>query len=892
MIGETLSHFRITAKLGEGGMGEVYRAEDTNLGREVAIKVLPQAFTEDHEQFARFEREAHVLASLNHPNIANIYELAQSDKSHFLVLELVEGEDLAVRLSRGPILVENALPLALQLAEALEAAHDKGIVHRDLKPANVMVGPDGTAKVLDFGLAKALESDPGPSRSDLTQSPTLTAQMTQEGVLLGTASYMSPEQARGEAADRRADVWAFGIVLMEMLTGKQVVAGKTASEGLAGVLAREPEWDDLPRATPQCIRRLLERCLEKDVRRRLQAIGEARISIESCLAAPEAEDERGPRASWLQTAQWGLIAGLSVAVAIAIWTPWQTERVGLTSRLVIPTAPLATSRVALSLSPDGRRMVYAAEDDAVSGLYLRELDSFEAQRIPGTENAVAPFFSPDDRWVGFFANGKLKKVSASGGKPTVVCDAPNGASGAWGEDGTIVFAVMGEGLRTVPAAGGEPRQLTARDPEKMEWQHSEPRFLPDGRTILFTVFDGGCKALRIAARSLETGDELTLVEGASSPLYSPTGHLLYVQGSGLLAAPFDAESLQITGPSVQVVDEVLAAEEGCSNAQISLSQDGSLAYVSRSELLSGASLVWVSRRGTVAPMTEDLGRVAGPRISPGEEKLVLWIGGGVQQVYLYDLSRGVLSPLTSEGSSFWPLWTPDGQWLVFPHFVGPVVNLFRKRADGSGGIERLTESELHQQPMSFSPDGDVLAYHQSLDPTTGWDIGILEMDTLRVVPFLETPANERWPSFSPDGSWLAYSSNESGRPEIWVTEYPGPGRKELLSVGGGTEPAWSPQGDELFYRNRDKMMVVPVVTQPRLSIGKPDVLFEGVFQAGSYGRNYDVSGDAQRFVMVQGQGGGSIAGGEGIASVRRPTQIQVVLNWTDELERIFEGTSN
>ena len=891
MIGTTLSHFKITAKLGEGGMGEVYRAEDTKLGREVAIKVLPAAFTQDPERFARFEREAHVLASLNHPNIAAIYDLAEDDGIHFLVLELAEGEDLAACLAHGPIPVKEALPLALQLAEALEAAHDKGIVPRDLKPANVMVGPDGTAKVLDFGLAKALESEPGPSRSDLTHSPTLTAQMTQEGVLLGTASYMSPEQARGEAADRRADVWAFGIVLMEMLTGKRVYAGKTVSESLAGVLAREPEWDDLPRATPQCIRRLLERCLEKESRRRLQAIGEARITIESHLASPEAEKVKGPRASWLPTAQWGLITVLSVAVAFAIWTPWRTERVDPTVRLTIPTEELATSRVALSLSPDGRRIVYAAEEDAMSGLYLRELDSFEAQRIPGTENAVGPFFSPDNRWVGFFADAKLKKVSVLGGKPTVVCDAPYLSSGAWGEDDTIVFGVTGEGLKTVPAAGGEVRQLTARDAEKGEFLHSGPRFLPDGRTIAYTVFDSGCKALRIAAKSLETGDELTFVEGARSPLYSPTGHLLYVQGSALLAAPFDAQLLKITGPGVQVVNEVMTGEGSCINAQISLSQDGSLAYVSGGELFGGA-LVWVSREGTVAPISEDLGHALGPRVSPDGQRIALWIGGGVQQVFLYDLSRGVLSPLTSEGSSFWPLWTPDGQWLVFPHFVGPVVNLFRKRADGSGGLERLTESELHQQPMSFSPDGEVLAYHQSMDPITGFDIGILEMDTLRAVPFLETPANEGQPSFSPDGSWLAYATNESGRYEIWVTEYPGPGRKELLSVGGGREPVWSPQGDELFYRNRDKMMAVPVATQPTLSIGKPEVLFEGAFPSYSYGRNYDVSADAQHFLMVQRQGGGTFVGGEGIESVRRPTQIQVVLNWFEELERIFEGLSN
>jgi eukaryotic-like serine/threonine-protein kinase len=884
--GTKLGTYEVVAPIGAGGMGEVYQAHDSNLRRDVAIKVLPEAFAHDADRLARFRREAQLLASLNHTNIATIHGLEQSGDTSYLVMELVSGETLAERVKAGPLGIEEALKIAVQIAEALEAAHEKNIIHRDLKPANVKVTLEGKVKVLDFGLAKAFAGD--GANDDPSNSPTLSAAATMQGTILGTAAYMSPEQARAKACDKRTDIWAFGCVLYELLTGRQAFHGETTTEILAAVLRGEPDWQALPETTPLSIRALLRRCLQKEMNKRARDAGDARIEIEEALAAPVTAElttaaptkgfhALGRRALILSVST--LLLGAAIA-SIAVWNlkPSPPQPISRVTIALPPGQQLAglENGPAVALSPDGTHLVYVARLDRTQQLYLRAMDSLEFRPIPGTEEAVNPSFSPDGQWVGFFAGGKLKKVSVSGGAAITLGDAVEPRGVSWGSQGMIAFGpTTGGALTQVSEAGGAPQPLTHL--EKGENSHRWPEFLPGGKAVLFAT--GGTANIwnnaQVAVQSVGSGERRTLIQAGTYPRYSVSGHLVYAQLGTLMAVPFDPQRLTATGAAVPVLESVLQSITN-GDAQYSISDTGSLVYLPGGVQSAQSRLVWVSRNGAEQPVAAPAHAYQTPRLSPDGRRVAMIIQEQEAQIWLYDLSRDTLTRSTFEGiNNVVPAWTPDGKRIAFASTKEGAQNLFWQLADGAGGLERLTTSEYTQVPMSWSPNGQFLAFLE-VNPTTGYDIWVLGMGDHKAQPFLRTPFNESVPRFSPDGRWLAYISNESGRYEIYVQPYPGPGGKWQISTEGGTEPTWNPNGRELFYRSGGKMMAVDISTQSGFSAGKPRMLFEGQYLPTPFTNpNYDVSSDGQRFLMLkpveQAQAG--------------PTQINVVLNWFEELKQ-------
>jgi serine/threonine-protein kinase len=877
--GTKLGPYEILSQIGAGGMGEVYRARDPKLGRDVAIKVLPEAFARDAERMARFQREAKVLASLNHPNIATIYGLEDSDDTHALVMELVEGPTLADRIKAGPIPVDESVRIARQIADALEYAHERGIIHRDLKPANVKVTNDDAVKVLDFGLAKALERD--PSSFDISTSPTISRMATMQGVLLGTAAYMSPEQAKAKPVDRRTDIWAFGCVLYEMLTGKQAFTGETVTDTLASIIKEEPDWKLLPSATPMRVLVLLQRCLQKDPKQRLRDIGDARISLEEVLSGEGTPSPAvGPPAKqW----RWWLALGIAVVIvaAAASLVTWNLKPLPAKPviRTVINLPPgdqlAAEDYPAIAISPDGTQIAYVALHSGTRQIYLRALDSLEARPLAGTEGGNTPFFSPDGQWLGMFASGKLKKISVSGGAAVTVANLAGGnpRGAAWSGSGTIAFSPsLNTALQQVSDGGGTSERLARL--EKGETSHRWPEFLPGGEALLFAASG---ENPQIAVQSLGSGERRNLAPGGTSPRYATSGHLVYAQGGNLMAAAFDPRRLQVVGSAVPVLEGVLQLATG--GAEYSLSTTGSLVYVAGGAQSLALRLAWVSRNGAEQALTVVPHGYGYPALSPDGRRLAISVAepAGPTQIWLYDLARDTLTRLTFGGFSTTPVWTPDSKRVAFlSNREGPTV-AFWQLADGSGGPERLTSSEYVNAPHSFSPDGQLLAYTE-LNPTTGNDIWVLRLSDRKAQPFLRTEFNESAPAFSPDGRWLAYVSDESGRYEVYVQPYPGPGGKYQISTEGGTEPIWNPKGKELFYRSGDKMMTVDVVTQPSFSIGKPRMLFQGPYlPTNTTTPMYDVSPDGHRFLMIKAS--------EATASSSL-TQIVVVLNWTEELKRL------
>jgi serine/threonine protein kinase/Tol biopolymer transport system component len=879
LIGRQLGNYQVMSLLGVGGMGEVYQAHDTKLGRDVAIKILPPAFVHDAERLARFQREAKLLAALNHPNIATIHGLEESGGVNYLVMELVAGQTLAERIRKGALPLEEALNVAKQIAEALEAAHEKGVIHRDLKPANVKVTPEGRVKVLDFGLAKAFSGDGG---QDLSQGITLS----EEGKILGTPAYMSPEQARGVKVDKRTDIWAFGCLLYELLTGQPVFGGETLSDTLAGVLKQEPNWQALSAETPAKVRDLLRHCLQKDKTLRMRDAGDAQIEIQEALAAPAtAEPSVAPTARGFRSlGRHGLIIGLGVLVlcaavtGLAVWNlkPAPSPPPRPASRFSIDLPPGAQLMIQGGfgvISPDGNRIVYVATQGGTQRLYLRDMDSQEARPVPGTEVANIPFFSPDGQWLGFFAGGKLKKVSVNGGSAITLCDAANAAGASWSRQGTIVFGTGG-GLMQVSDAGGTPQAMTHL--EKGESAHLWPEFLPDGKAVLFMA----AFPIRVAVYSLETGKRRDLIQGqgATAPHYLPSGYLVYAQAGGsLMAAPFDAQRLRVTGAAVPVAQGVLM-NPGTGLAQYSISDTGSLVYVSASGGVAQGRLVWVDRKGVEQPLPAPPRIYWFPRLSPDGQRVAVTIDG--RQIWLCDLRRDTLTRWTFTGAdNRTGIWTPDGKRIAFLSNKDGPQNIYWQRADGSGGLERLTTSQYLQAPSSWSPDGQALAFLQVSSAPTGFDIWVLQMGDHKAQPFVQTPFTETAPVFSPDGHWLAYVSDESGRSEIYVQPYPGPGGKYQISTEGGTEPVWNPKGRELFYRQGDKMMAVEITTQPSFSISKPRMLFEGPYLPTPQSfSNYDVSADGQRFLVLKPAG-----------QAQASTQINIVLNWTEELKHLVSA---
>jgi eukaryotic-like serine/threonine-protein kinase len=793
-------------------------------------------------------------------------------------MELVEGETLAQRITRGPIPIKEALEIAKQIAEALDAAHERGIVHRDLKPGNVKITPDGKVKVLDFGLAKALESS--PTNTALSHSPTLSMAATNVGMILGTAAYMSPEQAKGRAVDKRTDIFSFGCVLYETLTGRPTFDGDDVSEILARVIEREPDWSKLPSKIPPKIQELLRLCLEKDVTKRRRDAGDVRIDIEKALAEPVAVISSGTRVRASRLAWVAFAFAVLMAAALAAVTAWKMKPsapAGFTNvtRLTVNLPPgeqlagLSAGSLNIAISPDGTRIVYLAERAGHTQLFLRMLSDEEPKPIPGTEGAINPFFSPDGEWIGFVAQAKLKKVSViGGGAPRALCDAGSNRGGTWGPDGTIYFA-LSSGVWKVSASGGEPQQVTQVDYTKGETQHQWPHLLPGGQALLFAVQTGnGWDESNIVGQFLETGEQKVLVHGASIGRYSNTRHVIYSRQGRLLAVPMDPVRLEVMDTSPVTISDGVRLAPGNIGANFDVSSRGVLAYYPASPHQFDRRLVLVDRTGTVAPLPVPPRPYEELVLSPDGLKVAVQIIENTREINIYDLSRGILSQLTSgPGSSSDPVWSADGTRVTYRAYRDGIQGLLWRQANSSGSEERLTTVQTSQTPFSWSPDGKALALTIN-GQTTSNDIWIFRPERgNKPELFVQTPEYDGGARFSPDGHWLSY---EAGG-QIYVQAFPGPGAKWQISTDGGSEPTmWSRNGRELFYENDDKVMVVGITTSPSFSAGKPNVLFQKQLFADSHAP-YDVFPDGQQFIAI-----------EPVEPEHPATQINLVLNWHPE----------
>jgi eukaryotic-like serine/threonine-protein kinase len=861
-------------------MGEVYKARDTRLDRVVAIKVLPAHLADRAELRERFDREAKTIASLNHPHICTLYDTGHQDDIDFLVMEYLEGETLAQRLVKGALPIQQVLQYAIEISDALDKAHRKGVTHRDLKPGNIMLTKSGT-KLLDFGLAK-LTQEVAPA-TPVSQLPTANDAITAQGTILGTLLYMAPEQLEGKEADARTDIFAFGAVVYEMATGKKAFAGKSQASVIGAIMSSDPpSITSLQPMTPPALDRVVKKCLAKEREDRWQSAKDLTDELQwiagsSETAKASAQEPNLPRKIWQRPVVLA-IAGVAIAalVATAIWKlkPAPPQSVTRTVVSLPPDQRLAAlDQPVVALSPDGSNLAYAAVRGGTQQIFLRALDSLEARPMPGTEGGYDPFFSPDGQWLGFFQGGTLKKVSVSGGAAVTLSQTGGGPRGAtWDSQGTIIFTpATAISLWQVSDEGGVSKPLTRLD--QGEATQRWPEVLPGGKAVLYASGVNSAASLKVIVQPIEGGKGRDLAQGGTSPQYARSGHLLYVQGATLMAVPFDPERLGIRGSAVPVVEGVAHAIDGA--AQYSISSNGSLVYVSGGVTSAQRKLEWVSRNGTEQVLGAPAQTYGYPRLSPDGRRVALETE---DQIWLYDLARDTLTRFTFEGTANQsPVWTPDGKRIAFySNKDGPASNIWWQLADGSGGLERLSTDQYPQVPRSWSPDGQLLAFHEN-NPTTKKDIWVLRLSDHKTEPFLRTPFNEGGPVFSPDGHWIAYISDESGRQEIYVQPYPGPGGKWQISTDGGNEPAWNRNGRELFYRSGNKMMAVDVTTQPTFSPGKPKVLFEGQYvavQPGLTGTAYDVSADGQRFLMVK----------ETEASVSA-TQINVVLNWFEELKR-------
>jgi tRNA A-37 threonylcarbamoyl transferase component Bud32 len=866
--GSRLGSYEVLTLLGRGGMGEVYRARDLKLNREVAIKVLPDHLARDTERLARLHREAQVLAALNHPHIAQIHGLEDSRGVPALVLELVEGPTLADRMTAGPLQLREALVIARQIAEALEAAHDKGVIHRDLKPANIKLTPNGAVKVLDFGLAKALSVD-----TPATDLSLMTMEATQHGIVLGTAAYMSPEQARGQSVDRRADVWAFGCVLFEMLAGHRPFGGDSLSDTLAAVLTREPDWTAVPGTVGANVTRLLRRCLEKDLKRRLRDIGDARIEIEDAMESPirgEIPVTSTPGVS-RRTAIGTLVGAAAGAAAMGAFTFGRgrnTAARGLMRfAIALPAGHLVSSSFLsrIALSPDGTQIVCnAVFANATSaertsplrgGMLIRSMRELDWKPLGEGVSPGSPFFSPDGQWVavvGAIEGQRLRKYPLKGGAPAIIMTFPDSqpSGGSWASNDVVYFVSSTPGgIVRVSGQGGDPAEVCPIDFANGERTHRTPHALPGGRAVLFAVAMSESESYddaSIAVFAADTGQRKVLVEGGMYPRYSPSGHVVYGRNGTLFAVPFDANRLEVTGQSFAVVEGVMMSRNtGVANFDISAS--GDLLYVPGEADGGARTLYWVDRSGKSEKLPLPPRSYLHPRISPDGRRLAMEVEGSSHDVFVYDFASGVLTNFTADGISHWPIWSPDGKRIGYRSGPMGKFQLYQMPWDRSGRAERLETKTMSASSESYDPTGQGSA------------------------------------KFSPDGRWLAYCTNESGRPQVYVKGFP-TGAKIQISIDGGNDPVWRRDGRELFYRNADRMMAVPISLGDTFDAGRPEELWRGPYSHGmssSCGApglsssNYDVTPDGQRFLMIQDED----------VTTTSSDRMVVVLGFAQELAR-------
>ena len=914
--GARLGPYEIESAIGAGGMGEVYQARDTRLDRTVAIKVLPTEFSAAPERRARFEREARAVAALNHPHICTLHDIGTHDGATYLVMEHLLGQTLADRLLKSAPPLAQALDIAAQIADALDAAHKHGIIHRDLKPGNIMLTGSGagrsgvtTAKLLDFGLAKLVRHGERPALVSETHAATEAASVTARGTILGTLQYMAPEQLEGRDADARTDLWALGAILYEMVTGRRAFVGDTEVSLIGNIMnAEPPALATTQPLTPPALDRVVTKCLAKrpddrwdtahDVADELRWIAQ----VGSATGHAHARSRRGfgVRAA---VAAAGVLVGVLIGAALVavVLRPVAPAHPGVV-RSLVSVAPAdrlhsvpadlvygeqRPSQHAIALSPDGRLLAFSATHGDRQQLYLRPLDQMEAAPVGDTDGAASPFFSPDGKWLGFWANGALRKVAVTGGPATTICEAERLFGASWADDGTIVYAGYLTGLFQVPASGGTPRQLTMLDTRKGEVSHRLPQVLPGARAVLFTAvthYLPDWNGSEIGALSLPAGTRKTVTQGADAR-YVPTGHLLFVRSGTAVAASFDPQRLEITGGVVAVLNDVMQAantpnstvESGA--AQLALSSSGVLVYATGGIFRDqDRLLVWQDRNGREQPLPLLARAYLGPRLSPDGERVVVWTQGQERVVWVYDLRRETMTRVTAEGRNSRAVWTPDGRRVTYASATSGQEVIVSKAADGSGAAEPLP---VRGQPSSWSPDGRAIAFVWSLasgqTKNAAW---FLRIGEVKPRPFVGSRFTELYPEFSPDGRWIAYTSDETGRQEVYAQPYPGPGERRQLSNSGGTQPAWARSGRELFYTEIDgrtqrmRMMSVPLAAGSPLHAGIPRALFEGLFRDQANTRGYDVTPDGERFLMIK--------------PVQRPPspvrQMVMVLNWFEELK--------